>query len=145
MFPWLPPKTHSSDLHAPLSQHWSAASSHSQHISKSVSLYPLKLIRRKALCYKFLLPSLSCHVNLCEAIRIKTGALPWLCFDGDECINSQSAEIFLLVVLVAKTIHPPIKIHLKRSYIWSPTLPINSGFLPGNKRLGFIPTSHIKG
>lgn len=52
--------------------------------------------------YKFLY-QICHHIILYETIRIKTDAFSQIHFDQDKCLNSQSAEIILLVMTVAKT------------------------------------------
>lgn len=83
-------------------------------------------------------------MNLRETIRIKTDAFSKFHFYQDKCINSRSAEIIFLVITGRS--NPPVEIHHRRNYIWSPALPANKGFLPGNKYCSSIPwiPSHIK-
>lgn len=83
-------------------------------------------------------------MNLRETMRIKTDAFSQVHFYQDKCINSRSAEIIFLVITGCS--NPPVEIHHRRNYIWSPALPANKGFLPRNKYCSSIPwiPSHIK-
>lgn len=105
-----------------------------QCISKFANLDPPQSI----ICYKLPLQKLSCHnMNLHETIRINTDVFSQVHFHQDKRINSQSAEIILLVRTGSSS--PPVEIHHRRNYIGSPTVPINKGFLLGNKYFSFIP------
>lgn len=145
MLPWLPSKTHYHNLYAQPPQHWSSASSHPLCISKLASLDPLELTQGWITFYKFLLPNLTCHhMNLCETVRIKTGVFSQAHLD-QKFIISWSAEIILLVMIVAKMQQPTCR-NSPQKQLCSPTLSTNKGYLPDNKHFSFMPrfTSCIK-